>query len=188
MWLTESLLAEHWITWFTRFTLACRIDSSDTEWVLLLLHQSSQEVLKRGDTISHTNPFVSTALEELNDVRLNLCTTVMFRFCPLQEGRCFGHIFNSGLTRSPWGIWNKNSHLIHTVCYCQIKYTFCYFVGEMGKSGFLSNFNPTDWIFNQNLVCLFAWFARSSKILCQNTELILLSCGQSFYPVSTCVF
>lgn len=99
--LTESLLAQHRITWFTRITLSCGIDSSDAEGVLLLLHQTLQEMLQDVNAISNTDPLLGSALEELNDVGLNLSSTIMLRFGPLKEGRCLGNIFNCGLAWRP---------------------------------------------------------------------------------------
>lgn len=59
------------------------------------------------------------------------------------------------------------------VCICE--YIFC--VNLKIKIIF------TNWILNEDLVCLFAWFARSSKIFSQDTELVLFSCRQSLHSV-----
>lgn len=38
----------------------------------------------------------------------------------------------------------------------------------------------TNGIFNEDQICFLAWFSRSSQILSQDSELVLLSGGKSF--------
>ena len=83
--LTEPLLAQHGITWFTGFAFSCGIDGSNTEGVLLLLRQSRQAMLQVDNTIGNTDPFNISTLEELNDIGLDLGTAIVLGFGPQKE-------------------------------------------------------------------------------------------------------
>lgn len=103
--LTESLFAEHGVTGLTGFALSGHINGSHPERVLLLLHQALQEVLQDVDVLRHTDPVHGATLQHLNDVAVDLGSTVVLRFGPHQEAGRLSNVLHLGFTGRPWRIW-----------------------------------------------------------------------------------
>lgn len=67
----------------------------------MLLHQTRQEVLQEGDVLGHVDPVCGATLQHLNNVAVDLGSTVVFWFGPGQEAGRLGNILYSGFTGRP---------------------------------------------------------------------------------------
>lgn len=76
--LTESLLADHWLTGLTGLTLTSFVDSFNPKWVLLFFLQALQLVLSQRNIFCDADPFLTPSFLEFNNIAFNLCPTIMF--------------------------------------------------------------------------------------------------------------